>query len=127
MYIVTRQDHPKYGNVIQILRDENGTFQTPGMACNIAITARRLWREEGAKKVRYLIDDRTRNIRIYPSASCAMPSCTKTFLLTNCVARISSVRGFVPTGIIKNTWTKFLMKKRSIISEKRDTFIAQDI
>jgi hypothetical protein len=57
MYMVTRQDHPKYGNVIQILRDENGTFQTPGLAANIAITARRLWREEGAKKVRYLIDD----------------------------------------------------------------------
>ena len=56
MYNVNRQNHTKYGNVVEIVRQEIGTYATPFLAVNAAITAKRLWREEGAKKVRFLID-----------------------------------------------------------------------
>lgn len=57
MYNVTRQTYPKYGDVVEITRSETGAFKTPGLACNAAITNRRLWLESGSKKVRILVDD----------------------------------------------------------------------
>lgn len=57
MYSVSRQTHPKHGNVIQIVREDGGIYQTPGLAYNYAAKTRRLWKEESNQKVRFLIDD----------------------------------------------------------------------
>lgn len=51
MYNVSKQNHIKYGNVIEIIRIENGTYKTPGLAYNNALTLKRKWREEGAPKL----------------------------------------------------------------------------
>ena len=56
MYNVVRQNHSKYGNVIEIARDDAGESQTPFQASNKAIMMRRLWRESDGGKVRILID-----------------------------------------------------------------------
>lgn len=56
MYSVSRFTHPTYGSTMLIERDENGKFLTPFSAVQFAIKERRLWRESGDKKVRFLID-----------------------------------------------------------------------
>jgi hypothetical protein len=56
MYKVTRQIHVKYGNVIEIIRDDPGEESTPFQAVNKALRMRRLWKEESNSKVRVLID-----------------------------------------------------------------------
>ena len=58
MYNVFRQNHVTYGNVVEIIRAENGTYKTPGSAFNKADIMRRLWRDEGSTKVRILVDDK---------------------------------------------------------------------
>lgn len=57
MYNIAQKTHPKYGDVVEITRSDLGMFSTPGLACNAAITNRRLWLESGSKKVRILVDD----------------------------------------------------------------------
>jgi hypothetical protein len=61
MYSVSRQDHPTYANIVLIIREDNGMYATPGLAYNYAMMCRRRWRDEGAKKVRFLIDDQIMN------------------------------------------------------------------
>jgi hypothetical protein len=56
MYKVSRQVHEKYGNVVEIIRDDSGSEQTPFQAAQQAIGMRRLWKEETKGKVRILID-----------------------------------------------------------------------
>lgn len=57
MYIVNRCLHPTYGSVIEVIRSENGNLMTPQLALQYACKERRLWQEEGIKKVRYLVDE----------------------------------------------------------------------
>jgi len=56
MYKVNRTTHERYGSVIEITHDESGKFETPFQAVNNAVYQRRLWLEEGAVKVRFLIN-----------------------------------------------------------------------
>ena len=56
MYSVNRDTHEVYGPVIVVDRQENGNQPTPFRAVQRALTERRMWREEGLKKVRLLID-----------------------------------------------------------------------
>ena len=56
MYNILKQDHPKYGKVIEVVRIENGIYDFPNQVYNEAKLQRRLWIEEGFKKVRILID-----------------------------------------------------------------------
>src|SRR5579885_3535872 len=58
MYQVLRTQHPKYGNVLEVVHEENGPFPTPFWAIQQVRKERRLWLESGAKKVRILIDNR---------------------------------------------------------------------
>lgn len=57
MYTISRLTHEKYGSIILIERIEAGSFLVPFFAVQAAIKEQRLWLEEGAKKVRILIDD----------------------------------------------------------------------
>lgn len=61
MYNVSRSNHTKYGNVVEIIRDDNGLVESPSMAYNIALMIRNSWKKEGAKKIRFLIDDQILN------------------------------------------------------------------
>lgn len=87
MYNVSRQSHPKYGNVIEIKRVEIGSYHTPSMAYNAAEKSRRLWREEGAKKVRVLIDDQLLTIKQAESWSIteykSLPKCAHCSAILN--------------------------------------------
>ncbi len=56
MYKVSRQTHAKYGQVIEIIRDEPGEEATPFRAVNKALIMRRLWKVESNSKVRILVD-----------------------------------------------------------------------
>ena len=62
MYRVTRTQHEKYGNVIEVVREENGPFKGPFWAVQQARKEKRLWLESGAKKVRILIDNKVMTI-----------------------------------------------------------------
>lgn len=53
MYKVSQQTHEKYGDVIEIVRDDIALHETPFRALNAATTMRRLW---GKGKIRFLID-----------------------------------------------------------------------
>lgn len=56
-YSVSRQNDPKYGNVIIISIDNDGEFETPFQAVNKLRNIKRLWKNEDPKtKIRYLID-----------------------------------------------------------------------
>jgi hypothetical protein len=55
MYTVSRQTEVKYGNVILISLDELGLHKTPFQAYNDAVRKRRIWIEEGTKKIRFLV------------------------------------------------------------------------
>jgi hypothetical protein len=57
MYKVSKQIHERYGNIIEITRDDTGEFENPFQAINKAITIRRLWFEESNSKIRFLIED----------------------------------------------------------------------
>lgn len=57
MYNVSKQTHDKYGNVIDITKEEVGEFETPFRAINRGLTLRRQWMEASSDiKVRFLID-----------------------------------------------------------------------
>ncbi len=56
MYKVSRQTHAKYGQVIEIIRDDPGEELSPFRAVNKAIALRRVWKEESNSKVRILVD-----------------------------------------------------------------------
>ena len=62
MYNVTKQNHPQYGNVIEIIRDEAGPAPTPFQAEQLARKEYRLWKESGTKKIRFLIDQQIVNL-----------------------------------------------------------------
>jgi hypothetical protein len=61
MYKVQRSTHKKYGNIVEILRAEIGEFDTPFFAVECAKKQRRLWKEEGGEKIRYLVDNQILN------------------------------------------------------------------
>ena len=56
MYLVKRTIDPKYGNIVEIQRLEEGGLESPFWAVDLAKKERRLWKEEGSEKVRYLVD-----------------------------------------------------------------------
>jgi len=58
MYSISRITHEKHGKVVEISRDENGSFETPFWAVEKAKTEKRLWLTEGAKKVKFLVDNK---------------------------------------------------------------------
>jgi hypothetical protein len=57
MYSVNRHSHERYGSVVLIERAVNGSQLTPFQAVQAALKERRLWKEAGAKKIRFLVDD----------------------------------------------------------------------
>jgi len=56
MYRVSKQNHSKYGNVVEITREDSGEYQTPFQAANKALNMRRLWKEEIKEKIKLLVD-----------------------------------------------------------------------
>lgn len=62
MYIVSQQKHDEYGNIIEILRDDLGEYQTPFLAVYKAKSLRVQWLKEGALKVRVLVNNQILNI-----------------------------------------------------------------
>lgn len=60
MYTITRKEDPKYGNVIEVTRE--GTIETPFYAVLAAKKDCRLWKESGARKVRFLVDGQILNL-----------------------------------------------------------------
>jgi hypothetical protein len=56
MYSVSLQIDPKLGNLIAIVRAEDGVYLSPFAAFNQAKQMLRLWLEEGIVKVRVLVD-----------------------------------------------------------------------
>jgi hypothetical protein len=56
MYSISRQNHNKYGQVVTITREEDGSYKNPFQVFNQAKTMRRVWMEESGTKVRILID-----------------------------------------------------------------------
>lgn len=62
MYNVTRQIHKKYGNVIEITREESGNLKSPFQVFNQASSMRRLWIKETKSKVRILVDGQVMSI-----------------------------------------------------------------
>jgi hypothetical protein len=56
MYKVSRQNHPKHNNVIELVVDENGEFKTPFQACNKALYMKRIWSEELNDKVKIIVN-----------------------------------------------------------------------
>ena len=62
MYTVTRQTHTKYGNIIEIAREDSGDSQTPFQAYNKAKMMRRLWMESDGGKVRILVDGKVMTV-----------------------------------------------------------------
>lgn len=56
MYKVKRSTHEKYGNIIEILRDEIGEIETSFFATEDAKKQKRLWKEAGGTKIRFLVD-----------------------------------------------------------------------
>jgi hypothetical protein len=62
MYSVTRQSHVKYGNIIEIGKEDSGDCQTPFQAYNKAKMMRRLWLESDGGKVRILVDGKVMTV-----------------------------------------------------------------
>lgn len=58
LYSVSRQINLKYGKIIEISKKEGGEYETPFQAYNKAVTLRRLWMEEGAIKIKILVDSK---------------------------------------------------------------------
>jgi hypothetical protein len=61
MYKVSNIEHADYGKVVVIEADDNGDLKEPFYAWQRALTQQRLWREQGAKRVRFLIADQVMN------------------------------------------------------------------
>lgn len=59
MYSVSKVTHARYGNIIELVRSDDGMFKTPEEAVATAKYLRRLWIEETNSKVRILIDSQT--------------------------------------------------------------------
>jgi hypothetical protein len=63
MYLVNKILHDLYGNIIEIVRnDDKIGYMNPFQAIQMAKKERRLWHESGIKKIRYLIDDQIMNV-----------------------------------------------------------------
>lgn len=62
MYSVTRNNHKKYGNIIDLKRDDKGDCETPFVAYNQAKKQRRLWMESDGIKVRILVDGKVMTV-----------------------------------------------------------------
>lgn len=58
MYKVSNSTHEQHGKVVVIERSDEGDIETPFFAMHAALKSRRLWREQGAKNVRFLVDER---------------------------------------------------------------------
>jgi hypothetical protein len=56
MYIVSRSNDEKYGNVVAILRTEDGQ-QSPFFISEEAKKEKRLWEEQEKIKVRFMVDN----------------------------------------------------------------------
>lgn len=63
MYIVSKQNHETYGNIISILIEENGIYESPFQAVNQVKLLKRLWLEEGGTRVRILINNQILTIK----------------------------------------------------------------
>jgi hypothetical protein len=57
MYNVNKKIHNKYGNIIEIIREESGEFDSPYSVANKARTMYRILVEETNTKVRILVDE----------------------------------------------------------------------
>jgi hypothetical protein len=57
MYLVLRKKHEQYGNVIEIVKDDVGEYKTPFLVLYKAKSLRSQWINEGAIKVRFLVDN----------------------------------------------------------------------
>lgn len=57
MYRVSRITHQKYGDCIEVVREENGTFKTPFQAIQQVRKERRVMLESSTKRVKILIDN----------------------------------------------------------------------
>jgi hypothetical protein len=56
MYKVSKQNHPKHNNIIELVVDELGEYKTPFQAYNKAIYMKRIWSEETKDKVKILVN-----------------------------------------------------------------------
>lgn len=63
MYNISQLNHIKYGNVIEISRQEVGEYPTPFNVINKALTMRRLWMEKDKIKVKFLIDNQVLTVK----------------------------------------------------------------
>lgn len=63
MYKVMKLIHERYGNVIEITRDDLVEFESPFPTFHRAKYLRRLWLEEGVVKVKILIDGQVLTVR----------------------------------------------------------------
>ena len=63
MYKVYTQKHDKYGDIIVIERAEDGTEENPFRAMLSAFTFHRSFKEGGAIKVRFLVDEQIMTAR----------------------------------------------------------------
>lgn len=63
MYSVIKSSHERYGSVIEIVRDENGTLMTPSQARQQASKEKQSWQDVGILKVRYLVDGQVMTIK----------------------------------------------------------------
>jgi hypothetical protein len=57
MYKVFNSKHEQYGKVVVIERSDEGLIETPFFAVQAALKNRRLWKEEGAKNIKFLVID----------------------------------------------------------------------
>lgn len=56
MYSVSRQIHDRYGNIVEITREEAGQYTSPFDAFRQASRERRQWKTESTDKIRLLVD-----------------------------------------------------------------------
>lgn len=63
MYNVSKQTNKKYGNVIEITREDIAEYESPYSAYHQAKYLRRIWLESGQEKVKILIDKQILTIK----------------------------------------------------------------
>lgn len=56
MYSVSKQTHPQYGNIVEIIREDTGEFISPFDAYRKVVKLYREWRADKKIKVRVLVD-----------------------------------------------------------------------
>lgn len=63
MYTIDKIIHTEYGNIIQINLDAGGLILTSFAVVQQAKKEHRLWKEQGIKKIRFLIDNQILTIQ----------------------------------------------------------------